>query len=64
MLLLREIQQHTLIVPLKSEEKNRDLVQVYFHMLNHCTYRKQRAANMRGCYKNAFQMHTEAVLLQ
>lgn len=51
----REIHQHTLQTPLKlrrereRKKKNRDLVQLYFHILNHCTYRKRRTANMRGC---------------
>lgn len=62
---VREIQQHTVITPLKSVEKkkkNRDLVQVYFHTLNHCTYKKQRTANMHGdtsgCYKIVFFKRT------
>lgn len=40
---LGEIQQHTL-----KRKKNRDLVQAYLHILNHCSYRKQRTANTRG----------------
>lgn len=44
---VRTIQQHKLITQLKSH-KNRDTGQVYVHILNNCTFRKQEIVNRGG----------------